>query len=79
MAIVDSDGRVTIPKKVRTALNLRAGDRIEFVEIERGNFMIVAVNRSVRELKGMFKRQRKPASLGEMRKAVVRRAARSGR
>ncbi|MGP0020012.1 MAG: AbrB/MazE/SpoVT family DNA-binding domain-containing protein [Candidatus Sulfotelmatobacter sp.] len=35
LPIVDSRGRVTIPRKVRSALGLRPGDRIDFVEIER--------------------------------------------
>ncbi|WP_439590207.1 AbrB/MazE/SpoVT family DNA-binding domain-containing protein [Hydrogenophaga sp.] len=41
-ATVRSKGRLTIPAKVRRALSLHAGDRVEFVELERGKFLLVA-------------------------------------
>jgi antitoxin PrlF len=75
-ATITSKGQVTIPVQVRSALGLDAGDRIEFVEVARGQFAIVAATRSVRELKGMFQdRRRKPISIGEMNAAIARRAA----
>ena len=73
-AIMTSKGRVTIPKQVRAALRLDAGDRIEFVELERGQFTIIAATRSVQELKGLFHgRRRKPVSIEEMNAAIARR------
>lgn len=47
-------GQITIPVDVRRALNVEAGDRVEFVQIEPGRFEVVATTRSVRELKGRF-------------------------
>jgi antitoxin PrlF len=71
-----SKGQVTIPVRVREALGLDSGDRIEFVEIEKGQFAIVAATRSVRELKGLFEdRRRKPVSIEEMNAAIGRRAS----
>lgn len=64
------------PLRVREALGLDAGDRVEFVEIETGKFAIVPATRSIRELKGMFQdRRRKPVSIEEMNAAIARGAA----
>ncbi len=65
-ATVRSKGRMTIPAKVRKALALSAGDRIEFVELERGEFPMVAVNRSFTDLKGVFGKPVKVVSIEEM-------------
>ena len=78
VATLTSKGQITIPARVRTALGLDAGDRVEFVEVARGQFTLVAATRSVRELKGLFQdRRRKPVSIEEMNAAIARRAARS--
>jgi antitoxin PrlF len=77
-ATVTSKGQITIPVKVRTALGVDAGDRIEFVETEKGQFAIVASTRSVRELNGLFHRKRrKPVSVEEMNSAIAKGASRS--
>lgn len=77
-ATLTSKGQITIPLQVRDALGLSAGDRIEFVETEKGQFAIVPATRSVRELKGMFRGKRsKPVSLEEMEWAIVKGALRS--
>jgi AbrB family looped-hinge helix DNA binding protein len=61
MPTITSRGRITIPSRIRTALRLRAGDRVEFVEMEKGQFVMIAANRSVRELNGLFyDKRRKP-------------------
>jgi AbrB family looped-hinge helix DNA binding protein len=75
-ATVTSKGQITIPAQVRTALGVDAGDRIEFVEVEKGQFAIVAATRSVQELKGLFQGKRsKPVSIAEMNAAIARRAS----
>jgi antitoxin PrlF len=75
-ATVTSKGQITIPAQVRIALGVDAGDRIEFVEVERGQFAIVAATRSVQELKGLFQGKRsKPVSIAEMNAAIARRAS----
>lgn len=75
-ATITSKGQITLPLRVREALGLDAGDRVEFVEIEKGRFAIVPATRSVRELKGIFRdRRRKPVSIEEMNDAIARRAA----
>ncbi|MGQ0652326.1 MAG: AbrB/MazE/SpoVT family DNA-binding domain-containing protein [Betaproteobacteria bacterium] len=75
-ATVTSKGQITIPKEVRDALGVDAGDRVEFVETAKGKFEVVAASRDVRELKGMIARPSRPVSVEDMRKAVARRAGR---
>jgi len=58
MPKLTSRGRVTIPIKVRSALGVRPGDRIEFVEIEKSKFIIVGAMPSVGELKGIVRGRR---------------------
>jgi antitoxin PrlF len=77
-ATVTSKGQITLPVRVRKVLGVAAGDRVEFVETEQGEFMLVAATRSVRELKGIFQdKRRKPLSIEEMEAAIARRAAQS--
>jgi antitoxin PrlF len=77
-ATVTSKGQITIPAQVRMALGVDAGDRIEFVEVGKGEFNIIAATRSVKELKGLFRcRRRKPVSIEEMNAAIAEGASRS--
>jgi antitoxin PrlF len=76
VATVTSKGQITIPSRVRAVLGLEAGDRVEFVELGKGQFAIVAATRSVQELKGLFQGKRnKPVSIEEMNAAVAGRAS----
>jgi antitoxin PrlF len=78
IATLTSKGQITIPSSVRHALGLEAGDRVEFVEQDKGQFAIVPATRSVQELKGLFQGKRsKPVSIEEMNAAIRRGASRS--
>jgi AbrB family looped-hinge helix DNA binding protein len=74
-ATVSSKGQITIPAKVRQALQVEAGDRVEFVEIEPGRFEFFAATRSVKELKGMFGKASKTVSIDDMNRAIAARGA----
>jgi antitoxin PrlF len=77
-ATITSKGQITIPARVRVALGVDAGDRIEFVEVAKGEFNIVAATRSVRELNGMlYRKGRKAVSIEEMNAAIAEGASRS--
>lgn len=65
-AIITAEGRITIPADVLQVLSVGVGDRVEFVQIEPGQFLIVAANRSVTELKGMFGNPAKAVSVEDM-------------
>jgi antitoxin PrlF len=68
-----SRGQITIPVQVRVALGLKAGDHVEFVELETGEFAIVAANAPVRRLKGLISKPTKPVSIQEMNQSLVTR------
>ena len=70
-----SKGRVTIPAKVRLALHLSTGDRVEFVEVGPGRFEFVAATRSVTDLKGMFGKANKVVSIAEINQVIVAQGA----
>jgi len=74
-ATLTSKGQVTIPVDVRNDMKVDAGDRLEFIQIAAGRYEVVAVTRSVRELKGMFGKPAKSVSIDEMNKAIARRGA----
>jgi AbrB family looped-hinge helix DNA binding protein len=74
-ATLTTKGQITIPASVRAALNVEAGDRVEFVEIEPGRFEFFAVTRSVKELKGMFGKPARSVSIAEMNAAIAKRGA----
>jgi antitoxin PrlF len=58
-ATLTTKGQVTIPAAVRASLGLETGSRIEFVETQNGQYLIVAATQPVQALKGLL---RKPAS-----------------
>lgn len=70
-ASVTSKGQITIPVAVREAMHVRAGDRVEFVEIEPGRYEFIAATRSVSALKGMFGKACKPVSIEQMNAAIA--------
>lgn len=74
-ATVTSKGQITIPADVRHALNVEAGDRVEFVEVEPGRYEFVAATRSVTELKSMFGKARRTVSIEEMDRAIATQGA----
>ena len=78
-ATLTSKGQITIPADVRRSLNVQTGDRVEFVQVEAGRFELVAVTRSVRELKGLFGKPARTISIDEMNRVIARRGASSGR
>lgn len=75
MATVTSKGQVTIPRNVREALQLKTGDRIEFVSMGENRFEIVTVY-SVTKLKGLFKAKvKRPISIEEMNAVFTKKSA----
>ena len=78
-ATLTSKGQITIPADVRRVLNVQAGDRVEFVQVEPGRFELVAATRSVRELKGLFGKPARTVSVDEMNRAIAARGVLAGR
>lgn len=76
-ATLTTKGQITIPVDVRRALNVEAGDRVEFVQIEPGRFEVIATTRSVRELKGRFGKPKRSVTIEEMNAAIAAQGARA--
>ncbi len=66
LATMTSKGQITIPKLARDALQLQAGDRVEFVFGDDGRLFLLSATRSVASLKGMLPKPAKPVSLEQM-------------
>lgn len=65
-ATVNSKGQITIPLQVRATLGLRPGDEIEFVDLENGQFAMVAATYSVERLKGMIRKSKVNVRIDDM-------------
>ena len=74
-ATISSKGQITIPAEVRRALQVDAGDRVEFVEVEPGRYEFFAATRSVTDLKGLFGKATRSVSIEEMNVAIAMRGA----
>lgn len=74
---ITSKGQITIPKEIRDLLNLRPGDRIDFI-VENGRIYVQPTDVDVRSLSGLlYKPDRKPVSLEEMDAAIAQGARES--
>jgi len=73
-ATVTSKGQVTLPQKVREALRIHPGDRIDFVVDEDGEVRLKAGEVDVSALRGLLRRPgRRPVTLEAMEDAIARR------
>ena len=71
-ATLTSKGQLTLPKEVRAALGVGPGDRVEFVRMEDGNYAVMPATQSVKMLKGLIPKPRKPVTLADMDAAIAR-------
>lgn len=79
-AKITSKGQVTVPKSVREALELKTGDRVNFVVLDDGRVMMHRRNRDIRDLAEILHRPgQRPVTLEEMQGAIEEGAALSVR
>ncbi|NND64537.1 MAG: AbrB/MazE/SpoVT family DNA-binding domain-containing protein [Gammaproteobacteria bacterium] len=64
-----SKGQITIPKKVRDRLNLRAGDRVNFA-VHDDEVIMTPATKDITELSGIVDYQGPTISLEEMQTAI---------
>jgi AbrB family looped-hinge helix DNA binding protein len=57
MPKMTTGGRVTIPVQIRRALQLRAGDLVDFVEVKKGEFAISAVRKDQQKKKTTLRKR----------------------
>ena len=75
-AKMTSKGQITIPVKVRKALGLKPGVRIDFYEVEDGEYAFRPKTGSIMEMEGCIPKPDHPISIEEMNQAVLDHAAR---
>jgi AbrB family looped-hinge helix DNA binding protein len=74
-ATVTSKGQITIPIQVRKALGLDAGDKIDFVETEKGQYAMKPRTGSIRDLEGCIPRLDYVPTIEDMNEAILDAAA----
>lgn len=73
-ATITTKGQVTIPKKIRDALKLRTGDKIEIIVTDKMEAVIRPVSKTVDELFcKLQKPEQKPISIEDMKNAIANR------
>ncbi len=66
-----SKGQTTIPKDIREYLNLRPGQRIDFIVDEEGRVVLRPATLQIRDLAGILHREgQKPISVEEMNRVI---------
>src|SRR5580658_5182199 len=74
-ATMTSKGQITVPAKVREALGLDVGDKIDFIELEKGKYAIRARTASIRDLEGCIPKLDHVPTIEEMNEAIAEAAA----
>lgn len=73
MAVSTIKGQTTIPREIRRHLNLKPGDRLEFLVEADGKVVLVPATVDIADLKGMLAPAPKRVSLEEMEQAIRKR------
>ncbi len=77
-ATLTSKGQITLPSRMRKELGLKAGDKVAFVEDEKGSYRIEVRKHSFADLRGIVKTKKPIASSDIDRWIEEARAARGG-
>ena len=73
-ATLTTKGQVTIPKAIREQLDLKAGDRIDFIVNDSGETIIRRVSRFAEDVQGILAhRAQTPVTVEQMDQAIHRR------
>ena len=70
-ATMTSKGQITLPASVRASLGVKAGDRVEFVQVEPGRFELVAATQSVIALKGLIRKPTTAVTIEAMNRTIA--------
>jgi antitoxin PrlF len=69
---VTSKGQVTVPKEIREKAMIHEGTQLDFQIQDDGIILLIPIQRSISQLKGIVKSSRKkPVSLAEMKQAIA--------
>ncbi len=81
LSTLTAKGQITIPKDVRNALQLHAGDKVEFVENDRHEIVLKPVTKRAADVSGLLSRYKKkvPVSIEEMNRAIANQVQKENR
>ena len=79
IATMTSKGQITLPKFLRTELDLHAGDRLDFILRDGGVLEMVPLKQPVSRLRGMLPKPANPVTIDEMNEGIAKGAAGHGR
>ena len=71
-AAVTSKGQITIPIEVRVKLGIKPGDRVRFVENEKGEIVLKPTTGSIMDLEGIVPWRGKPVTIEEMNETIAK-------
>jgi AbrB family looped-hinge helix DNA binding protein len=74
-ATMTSKGQITIPIKVRKALGLKPGVKIDFYEVEDGEYAFRPKTGSIMEMRGCIPKLDHVLTIEEMNQAILDHAA----
>jgi AbrB family looped-hinge helix DNA binding protein len=63
-------GQITLPKRLRESLHLKAGDKVVFEESKDGGYYLKPKTLSVQSLKGCVSYSGEPITLEDMQRAI---------
>ena len=66
---ITSKGQVTIPSYIRDRLSLTSGSKLEFI-IQDESFLVVPINRSITNLKGILQKPNVSLTTQEMKEII---------
>ena len=74
ISTVTAKGQVTLPVKARRKLGIRPGTKLDFVIKDSDRLEVIVISGSVKALKGILGKPKKPLTLAEMDRAIRERA-----
>jgi AbrB family looped-hinge helix DNA binding protein len=72
IAAVTSKGQITIPIEVRVKLGIKPGDRVRFIENEKGEIILKPKTGSIMDLEGIVPWKGKPVTIEEMNETIAK-------
>jgi AbrB family looped-hinge helix DNA binding protein len=72
-ATMTSKGQITIPKVIREQLELKPGDRIQFIVNTSGAVVFLPSKQPMSQLKGIVQKPDQPVSLDDMEDTIQQR------
>jgi AbrB family looped-hinge helix DNA binding protein len=69
-ATITSKGQITMPKLIRSHLQVGKGDRIEFLIGPDGKVTLMPATTDVKKLKGIVGRPDQPVTVGDMNRVI---------